>query len=161
MSDAPVPDDTAVHAPGGPAFWVGLVLGSAVMAFGVRGLVNGLSTDSLGSVGRWVVGADLVHDLVLAPVVVLLGAAVGRRLPERWRAPIQVGLVATGIVLLVGWVPWRGDGRALVPDNPSVQPSDYTSAILTVLAAVWLSVGGWLIFRLRCARRESLADRTA
>lgn len=152
MSDAPAPDEPRMDAPGGPAFWVGLVLGGAVMAFGVRGLVNGLSTDSLASVGRWVVGADLVHDLVLAPVVVLVGAAVSRRLPERWRAPIQVGLVATGIVLLVGWVPWRGDGRALVPDNPSVQPLDYTTAILTVVGVVWLAVGVWLALRLLVQR---------
>ncbi len=152
MSDASPAEETDSGAPGGSAFWTGLALGGAVMAFGIGGLVRATSTDAVASVGRWVVGADLVHDLVLAPLVVVLGCFTARAVPARVRGPVQAGLLATGVVLLVGWVPWRGDGRVLVPDNPSVQPLDYTSAVLTVLGFVWIAVAAWIALRL-------LADR--
>lgn len=124
----------------GLTFWIGLVIGGGVMAFGVRGvLMNSRATDP-AVLARWVIGADLVHDFVVAPVAIAIGAFAGRFAPRRWRAPLQAGLFATGIVLIVGWAPWRGYGRSLVPDNPSVQPLDYTTAIATVLAVIWSAV---------------------
>ena len=135
----------------GPAFWVALVIGGAIMAFGIRGAVMNLK-DSAADVARWVIGADLVHDFILAPVAVGIGWSVNRLAPRRWRPPIQAGLFATGVTLLIGWPGWRGYGRHLVPDNPSVQPLDYTTAILTVLAVIWSVVAIWLALRLRSER---------
>lgn len=47
----------------------------------------------------------------------------------------------------------RGYGRDRVPDNLSVQPLDYTAAVLTVLAVVWAVVAVWLAARLTHVRR--------
>ncbi|MEP6624240.1 MAG: hypothetical protein ABJC79_07340 [Acidimicrobiia bacterium] len=137
---------------GGAAFWIAFIIGAGIMAFGIRGAVLQLK-GSAPDVAKWVIGADLVHDLVLAPIAVAVGWTVNRVVPARWRTPVQVGLVATGITLLLGWPGWRGYGRHLVPDNPSVQPLDYTTAILTVLAVIWSAVAIWLVVRVVTDRR--------
>ncbi len=132
-----------------------MILGSGIMAFGIRGAVMNLHT-SAPDVARWVVGADLLHDLIVAPVAIAIGWCVHRTVPSRWRAPIQAGLFATAVTLMIGWPGWRGYGRHLVPDNPSVQPLDYTTAILTVFAVVWSAVAMWLAIRLVRTRAESV-----
>jgi hypothetical protein len=133
----------------GVAFWVGLVVGGAVMAVGVRGVLDHAAGTDPGLLAAWVVGADLVHDLVLAPVAIGVGWLVGRRVRGTWRAPVQGALVATGVVLLVAWAPWRGYGRDTRPDNPTVAPLDYTTAALTVLAIIWCAAAVWGVVRSR------------
>ena len=141
---------TPVHtdaAPGraGITFWIALVIGFGIMAFGVRGALDKLS--SFPDVAKWVIGADLIHDFVVAPIAVTVGWAVGRVVPMRWRAPIQAGLMATAITVAIGWPGLRGYGRHLVPDNPSVQPLNYATAVGTVVSIIWAVVAIWLIAR--------------
>ncbi len=144
----------------GVTFWIAFVIGAGVMAYGIRGLVTDLE-DSSVEVAKWVIGADLLHDLVLAPIAVAVGWTINRIVPSRWRAPLQAGLAATGVTLLLGWPGWRGYGRHLVPDNPSVQPLDYTTAILTVLAVIWTAALIWLGLRLAGDRRAAKAARSS
>lgn len=138
----------------GAPFWIALLVGGAVMAFGIRGAWRALGSDSATDVARWVVSADLLHDFVIAPIAVAIGWIVGRVVPMRWRAPIQAGLVATGITLAIAWPGIRGYGRHLVPDNPSVQPLNYATATLTVLGAVWGVVAIRLVVRARSSSRN-------
>ena len=141
--------DTPHH---GPVFWCALAIGGGIMAFGVRGVLEQSQATQPAALARWVIGADLVHDLLLAPVAILIGWAVLRVTPRRWRAPVRFGLVTTGITALVGWAPLRGYGRAVVPDNPTVQPLDYTTALLTVFALIWGGVAVWILVRTWRAR---------
>jgi hypothetical protein len=39
------------------------------------------------------------------------------------------------------------------PDNHSVQPLNYATAVLTVVAVVWLLCGAWFLVDLRRSRR--------
>ncbi|CAN5678836.1 hypothetical protein BH20ACT2_BH20ACT2_15780 [soil metagenome] len=129
---------TDERAPGGAPFWIGLVLGLAVLGYGVAGLLDHVRGDALvGWVGL-LVGADLVHDLVVAPVACGVGLVVARLGLGRWRGPVQAGLFATAVVLAVAWIPLRDLGGN--PDNPTIRPLDYRTATLTVLAAVWVAV---------------------
>jgi hypothetical protein len=139
----------------GPGFWIGFAVGVTVMAYGIRGLVEQVGTETAGSVARWIVGADLAHDLVLAPIAIGVGWTAGRVVPGWARAPVQAGLVATGVLLLIAWAPLRGYGRAAVPDNPSVQPLDYGTALATVLALVWLVATVWARLRRRVRTRAA------
>ena len=149
---SPIRDSSApTHQRASASFWIAMMLGGGIMAFGIRGAVMDLQT-SAPAVARWVVGADLLHDFIVAPLVVAIGWCVHRTVPDRWRVPIQAGLFATAITLVIGWPGWRGYGRHLVLDNPSVQPLDYTTAILTVLAVVWGVVAVWLAVRLNRSR---------
>ena len=134
------------------------MIGGAVMAWGVRGVLLDAAGTEPGVLTRWVIGADLLHDFLLAPLVIAAGWLVVRIVPARVRVPIQAGLVASGVVILVGWPAWRGYGRAVVPDNPTVQPLDYTTAILTVLGIVWVVVAIWIAARLVRARVAAAPD---
>ncbi|MEO6467779.1 MAG: hypothetical protein ABIP21_01670 [Acidimicrobiia bacterium] len=129
----------------GAAFWIALVVGGGIMAFGIRGALDDLR--SFSDVATWVIGADLIHDFVVAPIAVGIGWAVGRVVPMRWRAPIQAGLMATAITVAIGWPGLRGYGRHLVPDNPSVQPLNSATAVGTVIGFIWAVVAIWLITR--------------
>lgn len=151
---------TPLHADVAPeragiTFWIALVIGFGIMAFGVRGALDELS--SFPDVAKWVIGADLIHDFVVAPIAVAVGWAVGRVVPMRWRAPIQAGLMATAITIAIGWPGLRGYGRHTVPDNPSVQPLNYATAVATVGGIIWAVVAAWLIIRVLRARTTSPA----
>ena len=145
----------------GAVFWIGLAIGGAVMAFGVRGALMDSRATHPTELVRWVIGADLVHDLLFAPLVIAGGWLVVRVVPRWWRVPVQAGLVASGVAALVGWAAWRGYGRATVPDNLTVQPLDYTTAILTVWAIVWSVVAIWIAIRaaVRRAHRPGTVPR--
>ena len=145
----------------GPGFWVGLVIGGAVMTFGVVGLLDNANAVNPFAFATWFVGADLAHDLLLAPLVCLVGALLVRAVRMPWRVPVQGGLVASAIVLAVAWAPLRGYGRTAVPDNPTVLPLDYSTAVLTVLAAVWAAVATWLALTAWARRRRAPARSAA
>lgn len=130
--------------PAGAAFWVAAVVGIGIMAFGLRGILTNQRATEPTEFAKWFVGADLVHDLVVAPVVAVVGFAVARLVARPWRLPVQAGVFATAVVVAIGWAPLHGYGHASAPGNTTVQPLDYATAVPTVVAVVWLAVGAWL-----------------
>ena len=132
----------------GPAFWIGLGAGGLLMAWGAWLYLDATPDFSRRfDFTRWLVGLDIAHDAVLAPAVVLAGLACRRWVPPVWRAPVQAGLIATGSLLIVALHPLRGTAEGT--GNPTIQPLDYTTATLTVLAAVWAGAGLWGLIRFR------------
>lgn len=142
------------------AFWVALPVGAGLMAFGAVGLVQDTGLSPAADVARWLVGADLAHDFVLAPLACLIGFAVARVLPRVCRAPVEAALLTSGVLLIVVFPALRGFGRDQVPDNPSVQPLDYTSSTLTALAIVWALAAVWLVVRVVRARETHPAGQS-
>jgi hypothetical protein len=138
--------------PGGAGFWIGAVIGIGIMVFGAMGLLDASPATRPGQVIFGLVGLDLLHDALVAPLACAIGLVLTRLLPARMRAPIRAGLFASAVVILVGWAAWRGYGRDSVPDNPTVDPLDYGSAVLTVLAMVWGAVAVWVAIVWRRAR---------
>jgi hypothetical protein len=141
-------------------YWVALVIGAAVMAYGAAGLLGDTGLGASVDVGVWLVGADVAHDFVLAPLACLIGAAAARLLPRWCRAPVQAALLTSGVLLIVVFPALRGYGRDQVPDNPSVQPLDYTTATLTALAVVWAAAAAWLLIRLASSGRGTRPSPT-
>ena len=135
------------------AYWITLPTGVALMAFGIIGMVGDKGIATSVDIGAWLVGADVAHDFILAPLACLIGAVVARVLPRWCRAPVQAALLTTGVLLIVVFPALRGYGRDHVPDNPSVQPLDYTTATLTALAVVWAIASVWAILRLAISDR--------
>lgn len=109
----------------------------------------------------WGLVPVLLSDLVLLPLVVLLGWFVARVVPGRWRVPVVVGLVLSAAVLAVAW-PFLG-GWGHRPDNPSLLDLDYPFGVAVVLAVIWVGVGVWTPVaicrgRLRAAREPDSGD---
>ncbi|MGQ0826321.1 MAG: hypothetical protein ACT4OX_15035 [Actinomycetota bacterium] len=139
----------------GTRFWIFAVLGAAVMAYGVWGALDESAATHPRSLATWIVGADLLHDFLIAPLVATVGAAIARVVREPWRTPVRAGVIVTAVVVVVGFPAWGGYGRDRVPDNTSVAPLDYTTAILTVLSGVWLGAALWALARARAARHAN------
>jgi len=133
----------------GRAFWLGLALGGGVLAYGVAGALASDRTQP-GALARWLAGSLLAHDLLVAPLVCLVGLVVGRAVPGIVRAPVQAGLIASAVVVAVATPALAElDER---PGNPTVHPIDYGTATLTVLAVVWGLSGAWCATRVWTAR---------
>lgn len=154
------PDVTEEHR--GAGFWIGLVVGFAIMAYGIVGALANQGATRPVRAATWLVGADLLHDALVAPIVCAVGWLLVRIVRRPWRAPVRAGLVTSAFVIAIGWVPLRGYGR--IPDNPSLAPLDYATAMLTALAIVWIACGIWaaaLAVRSRTKRSSTGASGAA
>lgn len=137
-------------------FWFGLVAGWVVVLVGIRGLLLNATAPMPTHPSGWIqvfVGANLGHDFVLVPLVLLIGWLVVRTVPSSVRAPIQAGLIASGIVAFYAYPSVRGFGRR--PGNPSILPQNYGRGLLLVLAFIWLIVAGILVWS---AQRRTRAN---
>jgi hypothetical protein len=121
----------------GVGFWIGVLVGGGLIAYGLIGMFGDLGDDWLNWL-VYLVGADLLHDVLIAPFVALFGWLCIRRVPPPWRAPLESGLILTVFVLLVGLIPLAGWGGN--PGNPTIRPLNYTTSVLTAIALVWLAV---------------------
>ncbi|KAA2252118.1 hypothetical protein F0L68_36820 [Solihabitans fulvus] len=116
------------------------VLGLAALGWGGSLLVPLL----LGSPGdavsllAWLGGGPVLHDLLLAPAVALLGTVIVRALSPRWRGPVTTGLVVTGTLGLLS-VPllWRENSG---PPNPGLHDRPYLAGLAAAVAVVWIVV---------------------
>lgn len=113
-------------------------------------LTGGAATDPV-AVAIWLVGGLVVHDAVLAPLVLALGWVAARVLPPWLRAPVQLGALVGGVVALASVPLLLGKGRR--PDNPSANPLDYSRNLLIVLTAIALVCAAWALLRWRRERR--------
>jgi hypothetical protein len=151
---SPTPATAAPHdrRPSRIGFWIGLVIGGAVIVYGVRGALDGLGPGNPTRLAIWVIGLDLAHDLILAPAVVIVGLLLGRLLPDRLRGPVRTAAALSGLVVLFSWPLIRAFGRR--PGNSSTLPLDYAHSVLIVLAAIWLIAAAVVAVR---ARRSTTA----
>lgn len=136
----------------GPAFWIGLALALPVVGYGLRGVVQTFSSEPLANWARWFVGGALVHDLVVAPAVGVVGWLVARRLPAIAVAPVQGALIASALVGLVAWPFARRYGAT--PGEPSFLAHDYTGAVLGTWAVLWTVAAVIVAIRAVSARRR-------
>lgn len=116
-------------------FWASVVVGWAMIAFGVAGMVSQRADTRPAALARLLFGLVAVHDLVAVPVVLGLGVLVARWVPGPLRASVQGGLVASAVVSLFAWPLVRGYGRT--PDNASALPLDYGRGLVILLAVIW------------------------
>ena len=134
----------------GPLFWLSAALGWAIIGYGVRGLLHHHVDTRPSNLATFVVAGALLHDLVVAPILVVAGVVVSRCVPARARAVVQAALIISGCVALFSYPLVRGYAHRL--HNPSSLPHNYTANLLLVLAIVWTVAAAILVIRLR--RRE-------
>ena len=132
---------------------VGLMLGVPLMTVGVLGLWQHMDATPPANYLRFFIGGDLLHDFLVAPVAALVGVVIVRRAPTLVRGPLRAALFTSAIVIAVAWPGLRGYGRARAPDNISVQPLNYATAVLTVLAVVWVVTAVWVTVEVLRSRR--------
>lgn len=134
--------------PRSPWFWPLAILGWATMAFAVRGILQHERDTNPPELFRLLVGLDVVHDLLLAPVVALVGALLVRVLPSRVRPPVTAALFVSAAVSLYAYPLVRGYGR-FAELNASRLPNNYARGLLLVLGAIWAVTAVLVGLRLR------------
>jgi hypothetical protein len=140
------PDDaTSYH---GPGFWVALVVGLAIAGYGLREYLSRYpDTMRRLALARWIIGADVAHDLLLAPLVVLVGFAIRRIVPKAALAAVQFGCLASGTLILLAWRPLHHSGA--FKHNATVQPLNYAATTTIALGIVWAIALTWYVLRAR------------
>jgi hypothetical protein len=132
MTDTPAP--VAAHK-GGLRFWLTAAIGWAIIAYGLRGMFHHHIDTRPSNLAKFAVGGALIHDLIFAPAVLVVGLLVARVVKGRARAIIQAALFVSGCLALFSYPLVRGFGHAT--HNPSSEPHNYTANLGIVLGIVW------------------------
>ena len=131
----------------GTTFWVLGLLGWAAIAYAAWGVVAHPGGTDPPNFGVWFVGGLLVHDLVVAPIVLMVGVAIRRRV-RRGRAAVQAALIVSATLCLFSLPVLLGLGG--LRDNPTLLPRNETAGLLVLLAVVWaVTAAGLLVLRSR------------
>jgi hypothetical protein len=93
----------------------------------------------------------ILHDGVLLPITIGIGALLGR-LPLPARSPVRVAALISLPVAIVALPLVLGYGRS--PDNPSILPLNYGRGLLLTAAAIWLPAAVIVAIRLRRSRQS-------
>lgn len=132
-----------------------LLLGWIAIAFGIQQLMTSRVDGLQWSV--WFVGAILAHDMILAPAVFAVGTGLRRMVPGRLLAPMQGGLIASGMLLVFALpgLSGRGDRHG----DQSRLPNDYPRSVALVLIIVWSVTAVFLVRGWRRAAVRQTASR--
>lgn len=135
----------------GATFWVGLVVGGAVMAYGVKGLLGADQATQPPNFARFFIGAGIAHDALWAPVVVAVGWVTAILLPPVVRTPVRFALALSALAVVFAFPLVRGYG--VREDNPSLFVFDYGRSLLVVLTVIWVATASYVAVRLVQQRR--------
>ncbi|GEK21011.1 hypothetical protein [Cellulomonas xylanilytica] len=116
-----------------------VLMGAGVVLIGV-GVVVGLTSVPQGqwpSVLLWLAGGVAVHDVVLAPAAVVLGALVLPRVPVGWRPALRAGALGAVVLAIFAAVIVVAAG---VRRDPSVVPVPLTTSLVVATAVLVLAV---------------------
>lgn len=146
-----------------------LLLGGVLMlGLGALVLLDTQRPDQILGVAVWLLGAIVLHDAVLSPLLLVANLLLrrrGRRVPAVVLAIVQVAVVV-GAVLALLVVP-EIYARSLNPANPTILVGDYALrlallwaalALLTALTVVGYLVGRGRLLRSRQKVRPSRAQ---
>lgn len=126
-----------------PAF----VVGWGMIAFGATRALGDARDAHPFALLVHVASFDIVHDAIIAPLVVLLGWLLGRLLPTVARGPVRAAAATSALVIAFAYPLVRRWGRR--PSNSSTLPLHYGSNLAIVLSLVWFSAAVVIMFRLR------------
>jgi hypothetical protein len=131
------------------------VVGIGVGTYGISQLLTQIPIQNLVVLALWLIGALIIHDGLLSPTVVGVGAALRRYIPDRGRRYLQFGLIMAAMVTVIA-VPmiYRANRE---PPSKALLLQDF-STNLTVLLAV-LGGATLVAYAIRVARDRPAASR--
>ncbi|QWS33825.1 hypothetical protein [Curtobacterium aetherium] len=133
-----------------------VVVGVLVIAFGAWVLVTSVRPNRIGGLAVWLLAAVVLHDAILSPFVLAVGAGLRRagRALRTWVLVVVQAAVVLGSVLVLVVVPEivaKSEGTK----NPTVLPFDYTARLLVVEGVLVAVVVVALVVGAVTARRHA------
>ncbi len=123
-------------------------IGVAIMLVALGGILRDRGETHPLGLAIWLGGGIVLHDFVLAPVVLALGLVIVRVVPLAVRAPVVVGLITAGTLLLIAVPVIVASHRSVA--NPTVLPGSYVAGLgvsLLVVAALTAVAAAWSLAR--------------
>ena len=141
----------------GVLFWVGTVIGWAIIIYGARLLLADDEAEWFNTV-RLVAIGSIAHDVVWLAASVgggwLLTRVIGRAIPF-W---IRWGGWTTAIIVAM-WLP-VGHRYGDRLNNATILPRNYTNSIVILLAIIWVSGASYGLVSVRHATRTQITQRS-
>jgi len=128
-----------------------------VIFWGLRDLLHHHIDTRPPETARFFVAGAVINDGFFIPVVLLLGIALARVVPGRWRAYVQAGLIIAGCLALFTYPEVRDYAHIL--HNPTSLPYNYTEHLLAVILVVWIGIAALAVVRTRPSRAKRRGGR--
>jgi hypothetical protein len=132
------------------------VVGIGIGTYGISQLLTQIPRQTLVLLALWLIAALIIHDGLLSPAVVGVGAVLRRHVPDRGRRYLQFGLIMAAMVTVIA-VPliYRAHTQ---PPAKALLLQDFGINLTVLLAAIG---GGTLVaYAIRVARDRSLHSRS-
>jgi hypothetical protein len=131
------------------------VVGIGLATYGISQLLTQIPRQTLVLLALWLIGALIIHDVLLAPAVIGVGAALRRYVPDRGRRYLQFALIMAAIVTVIA-VPmiYRAHTQ---PPAKALLLQDFGINLTVLLAAI--GCGTLIAYAIRVARDRSLPVR--
>jgi hypothetical protein len=115
--------------------------GAGFVLWGVW-LMRDFTREQLTSEAFWLAAGVLLHDVVLAPLVVLISVVAARLLPSHLRRPAATAFVVWG-TLTIAFLPVLS-GQGGKPGNDTILGGPYVLSwvVMTVLLTAWAVLAG-------------------
>ncbi|AWB93796.1 hypothetical protein C3E78_17135 [Aeromicrobium chenweiae] len=107
-------------------------------------LMRDFTREQLTSEATWFVGVVVLHDAVLAPVVVAVGYGASRLLPEPFRRPVATAFVVWGTLTVAFFPVLSGEGGKAGNETILGRPYGLSWVVMTLLLAAYAVVTGLL-----------------
>jgi hypothetical protein len=129
-------------------------IGCAVLLYALAGVLQHAAvTTPMTTALRWIL-ILMTHDLVLVPVVILIGVVVGL-LPRSLAPAVRAGLIISGMLALVATWGVVGQIIEVQPGNNEILPNHYPTSLALLLGPVWLVLLAAAAVSARRARRRN------
>jgi hypothetical protein len=129
------------------------ISGIGVLLYGASRLLLQTPPASLLLVGLWLVAAVAIHDGLLSPLVIAVGAGLGRLVPDRGRRFLQFALIAGSLVTVVAvpLIVLRGSQ----PPSKALLVQDYGAHLSWLLGLI--AAGALVAYAVQVARDRTRA----
>jgi hypothetical protein len=125
-------------------------LGVLLAAYGVFRLLSQTKISHPRELAEWLAAAVVIHDGLVVPATMALGAAVSAFVPARARRYLQGSLVCAAVITVPALVLIRRRGTQ--PGVKALENQNYGAHLLAILAAV--AMCGLLLYLLRVIRDQ-------
>jgi len=126
------------------------------VGFGLWGLwlMRDFTREQLTSEAFWLAGGVILHDAILAPVVVVVGYAASRLLPAHFRSSTATAFLVWGTLTIAFLPTLSGEGGKAGNDTILGKPYVLSWVVMTLLLVVY-AVGAALLRKRRSPGRSS------